>query len=106
MQVHKIVTVVLANHGFDYLSEYALAWRSLKNRIYLPFDQTSEDSLARAEGCARELVNSLAAAGYGVTHASTGYLPMALKVYGQGGLADLRGRLKTALDPEGVLAPN
>jgi len=105
MSVHQITSTVLSAHGFDYLSEFALAWRSLKNRIYLPFEHNDDVSLKAAEECARELVAKLAAEGYGVTHTSTGHLDIALGAYRHGGMAELRSRLKTALDPDGVLAP-
>ncbi len=104
-QLHDLVAKSVAQHGFDYLCEYALGWRALTKRIHLPFDRDDTDSAARAEACARELATVLPAAGFGLTLASAGYLPLAMSAYDQGGLGELRGRLKTALDPHGVFAP-
>ncbi|MEM8935096.1 MAG: hypothetical protein AAGC77_01655, partial [Pseudomonadota bacterium] len=102
MRLHGVSASILSKHGFDYLAEYAVAWRSLTKRINLPVDRTDGDSLAAAEACAQELVFGLAAQGFGVTNTSTGYRPMALQPYTEGGLADLRSQLKTTLDPHGV----
>ena len=105
-QLHDLVAASVQRHGFDYLCEYALGWRALTKRIHIPFDRSDAGSVTAAQDCAGDLATVLPEAGFGITHASAAQLGLAMDAYKQGGLAELRGRLKTALDPNGVLAPS
>ncbi|BFM14849.1 FAD-linked oxidase C-terminal domain-containing protein [Maricurvus nonylphenolicus] len=104
LKLQQMVSSILSEHGFDYLCEYALAMRSMSKRINLPFDSRIDGSREQAEKCLYELATRLSNAGYGITHISTGYLPVALEGFKSGGLVDLQARLKDALDPKGILA--
>ena len=68
----------------------------------MPFDDTSDDEITRSLTCGDALVNQLNAAGFGVVSASTVLLPATTAAF-DNGMATLRERVKSALDPESVV---
>jgi 4-cresol dehydrogenase (hydroxylating) len=100
-----IVTETLAAHGCDPLVEQAFGWRSVIVRAYLPFDHADAAAVARVRGCAVELSKKLAAAGYGVTHASAPVWRDAMRAYTDPGYNAVTDLLKKTFDPQDLLAP-
>ena len=101
LKMNKLVSDTVGNSGFDYLTEYAVGWRSVIQRVYLPYQAESEP---RALACLNTLIDSMAQRGFGVSHISTGYLDRALAGYDNAGMSELRSRLKQALDPGNLFA--
>ncbi len=96
LKINKLVRDMVRAAGFDYLAEYAVGWRSIIQRVYIPYRRAVE---ARATACLQALIEAMAQRGFGVSHISTGYLDQALAGYDNPGMAELRRRLKRALDP-------
>ncbi len=92
-----IAREAVAAHGFEYLAEFVLGWRSAHLRVFLPHDPAQESQVAAVDACVSALADAGAAAGYGITHAPARMLPRALAPYRSGGLADLRDRVRKAL---------
>ena len=96
LKMNKLAGDTVRAAGFDYLTEYAVGWRSMIQRVYLPYQREAE---SRAGACLDTLVEAMAQRGFGVSHISAGYLDKALASYDNAGMAELRSRLKQALDP-------
>ena len=101
LKMNKLVSDTVRSSGFDYLTEFAVGWRSVIQRVYLTYQSEAEP---RAAACLETLVDAMAQRGYGVSHISTGYLDRALAGYDNAGMSELRGRLKQALDPGNLFA--
>ena len=101
LKMNKVVSDTVRSSGFDYLTEFAVGWRSVIQRVYLTYQSEAEP---RAVACLETLVDAMAQRGYGVSHISTGYLDRALAGYDNAGMSELRGRLKQALDPGNLFA--
>jgi 4-cresol dehydrogenase (hydroxylating) len=101
VEVNDKVGTILAQHGFDHLSECAVGWRSCLYRICLLHERADRE---RAIRCSDAITESLAAIGIGAVNADPARLESAVQSYGDSGLSELRRRLKRALDPEGVFA--
>ena len=101
LKMNKLVSDTVRDSGFDYLTEYAVGWRSVIQRVYLTYQGEAE---SRAVACLETLIDAMAQRGHGVSHISTGYLDRALAGYDNAGMAELRGRLKQALDPGNLFA--
>lgn len=97
-----IVTRVAAKYRYPPACEFRMAWRTLLAHLRLPFDDTSDDEITRSLTCGDALVNQLNAAGFGVVSASTVLLPATTAAF-DNGMATLRERVKSALDPESVV---
>lgn len=101
LMMNKLAGDTVRDSGFDYLTEYAVGWRSVIQRVYLTYQGEAE---SRAAACLETLIDAMAQRGYGVSHISAGYLDRALAGYDNTGMAELRGRLKQALDPGNLFA--
>ena len=101
LSMNKLVGDTVRSRRFDYLTEYAVGWRSVIQRVYLPYQREAE---SRAIACLEALIDSMAQRGFGVSHISTGYLERALASYDNAGMSELRSRLKRALDPGELFA--
>ena len=101
LKMNKLVTDTVHKRGFDYLTEYAVGWRSIIQRVYLTYQRTDQD---RAIACLDALIEGMTDRGFGVSHISTGHLNRALASYDNAGMAELRSRLKQALDPGNLFA--
>ena len=101
LKMNKLVSDTVRNSGFDYLTEFAVGWRSAIQRVYIPYQDEIEP---RALACLNTLIDSMAQRGFGVSHISTGYLERALASYDNAGMSELRSRLKQALDPGNLFA--
>ena len=101
LKMNKLASDTVRNSGFDYLTEYAVGWRSVIQRVYLPYQTEAEP---RAIACLNALIDAMAKRGFGVSHISTGYLDRALASYDNAGMTELRSRLKQALDPGSLFA--
>ena len=98
MRLYALSRDLMARHGFDYVGESNAIWRAAHHKQIVLH---SRDRAHQARVCATELIMVQAAAGFGQTAADPMLEATARTTYG-GGLADLRGRLKTALDPRGL----
>ena len=101
LKMNKLARDTVRGSGFDYLTEYAVGWRSVIQRVYLTYQSEAE---SRAVACLETLTGSMAQRGFGASHISTGYLDRALAGYDNAGMSKLRGRLKQALDPGNLFA--
>ncbi len=101
LKMNKLVTDTLQKRGFDYLTEYAVGWRSIIQRVYLTYQDAAQD---RAIACLDALIDTMTDRGFGVSHISTGHLDRALASYDNAGMSELRTRLKQALDPGNLFA--
>ena len=101
LKMNKLVSDTLQQRGFDYLTEYAVGWRSIIQRVYLTYQDAARD---RAIACLDALIDTMTDRGFGVSHISTGHLDRALASYDNAGMSELRTRLKQALDPGNLFA--
>ena len=101
LKMDKLAAEAVRSNGFDYLTEYAVGWRSVIQRVYLTYQRSDE---ARAVACLDALIDTMANKGFGVSHISTGHLDRALASYDNDGMAQLRARIKQALDPGNLFA--
>ncbi len=99
LKMNKLAGDIVRDNGLDYLTEYAVGWRSIIQRVYLAYPRAAE---ARALTCLETLIDTMAKRGFGVSHISPGHLHKALAAYDNPGMAELRNRLKQALDPDNL----
>jgi len=101
LQLNVIVADTLQKYEMEDLSECVVGWRSLIKRNYFLFDQETKDN---AENCINKLISNAAAEGFGLTHSRTSHPEFAIQYARSPGLSILQKRLKTALDPDAVIA--
>ncbi len=101
LKMNKLAGDTVRSSGFDYLTEYAVGWRSIIQRVYLPYQRATA---SKAAACLDALIEAMAKRGFGVSQISAGYLDNALTRYDNVGMAELRSRLKQALDPSHLFA--
>lgn len=100
---HSVSRRILNEHGFDYMVEFVCGPRAARGLHIVIFNREDEDERKRMDACYAALVEAYDEMGYPIGRAPTDW-------HERGGerLADL-GRLtsalKSALDPNGVIAP-
>ena len=103
-EVEQIVERVFAEHGFDpFMTFSAVNERALGGIINVAYDKHDAGETERAEACRRALLKALMAAGYPPYRA--GIADMAALELGSDSFWQTVSRLKSALDPDGVIAP-
>ena len=91
--MYDIVNSVAARHGVQKLIEYALLSRTLLQQTYLLYGDDHGPAIAAA----REIMQALTAAGYGLVGESLALRRVADDYYKGTGLHDLAGRLRNAI---------
>jgi 4-cresol dehydrogenase (hydroxylating) len=92
-RMYDIVNSVAARRGVQKLIEYALHSRTLLQQTYLLYG----DDRSRAVAAAREIMQKLTEAGYGLVDESLALRRVADDYYKGTGLHDLAGRLRSAI---------
>jgi 4-cresol dehydrogenase (hydroxylating) len=107
LQQYRMVRDRLHQHGFDYMSVFAIGWRELHHVVELIFDRSNQDEMRRARECFEILIREAAAAGYGEYRTHISFMDQIARTYGwnNGAMMKLSELLKDALDPKGILAP-
>lgn len=101
----EIMGEVLARHGFDpLLAVTSRSPRVLSATIPLLFDPANPEEVARAKACYRDLVSSGLRRGWPPYRLGVDYMDLIGAEEGSE-QSELHQRLKTALDPNNVIAP-
>lgn len=95
---------ILDKHGFDYTAAYAIGWRDLHHIIALLYDKSDPEQEKKADACYRELVPAFGAKGWASYRTGVNSMDLVAQQYGQTN-RDFNKLLKTAIDPNGILAP-
>ncbi|MFL5347330.1 MAG: FAD-binding oxidoreductase [Hyalangium sp.] len=94
---------ILAEHGFEFVTEYVCGPRMARALHILLFNRQDTEERLRAGRCFRALLQAYAEAGYPIARAP---LDMQQEAMDQlQGVPEVLSRLKRALDPAGILAP-
>jgi len=103
----RMVRDRLHEHGFDYMSVFAIGWRELHHVVELVFDKTNAEETQRARKVFEILIREAADAGYGEYRTHLAFMDQVARTYSwnQGAAQRLNELLKDALDPNGILAP-
>jgi 4-cresol dehydrogenase (hydroxylating) len=91
-RMNDIAAAVAADHGVQYLCEFAIPSRTLLQQVVLPYGEDREGALAAA----REIMQKLTEAGYGLVQEGLALRRVADRYYGGTALADLAQRLQRA----------
>ncbi len=107
LKQYRMVRDRLHEHGFDYMSVFAIGWRELHHVIELVFDRTNPDEARRAREVFAIMVREAAEAGYGEYRTHISFMDQIAKTFSwnNGAQLKLHELLKDALDPNGILAP-
>lgn len=107
MKQYTIVRDRLHEHGFDYLSIFAIGWRELHHVVELLFDRRDPETRRKAMEVFHILVAEAAAAGYGEYRTHLTFMDEIAKTYSWNdhALLKMHQTIKDALDPKGILAP-
>lgn len=107
LKQYTMVRDRMHEHGFDYMSVFAIGWRELHHVVELVFDRRDPDIKKRAYELFQVLVREAAAAGYGEYRTHISFMDQIAATYSWNGnaLSKLNHVLKDALDPKGILAP-
>lgn len=103
---YEIIQRILAEYGFDYIGGYMIGYsgRHFDAASIILFDRDNPEELQRASACYNKLVDRCAEAGYALYRAGTPLMKKTADIFGPGQKA-LNARLKSALDPNHILAP-
>lgn len=93
--------------GMDYQASFAFGERHLINVNAILLDKDDPDMLARVDPFIRTLVADAKAHGYGEYRTHLDYMDLVASTYdfNNGALGKLNAKVKTALDPLGIIAP-
>lgn len=104
MQVHGLAAPLFAEHGFDLFETFSMVnERSLGGVLTICFDQDDAGETARAIQCYQAVLTRLLAGGY--IPYRVGQQSMAALQQGRDCYWDTVRRIKSALDPHGLIAP-
>ncbi len=103
-RVNTLAEAILNRHGFDYLATLSMVnGRALCAILTIAFDKRNREESVRARRCHDELLGALLEEGYPPYRA--GNLSMGMLDRTSDVFFELTARLKTALDPRGLLSP-
>ncbi len=107
MKQYAMVKKRLHEHGFDYMSVFAVGWREMHHVVEMVFDRRDPEIKRQAYACFQLMAREAAEAGYGEYRTHISFMDQIAATYGWNGGAMLKFQeaLKDALDPNGVLAP-
>ncbi len=100
----RLTREVMDRHGVDFLVGVAFGERAALNVMALLYDRADKAWMKRVHACYAELVDALAAAGFGIYRTSIGFMDQVARNHGEANL-DVNRRIKRALDPKGIIAP-
>ncbi len=102
---YEIIQRILAEYGFDYIGGYMIGYsgRHYDAASIILFDRDNPEELQRASACYNKLVDRYAEAGYALYRVGTPLMKKTADIFGPGQKA-LNARLKSALDPNHILA--
>ena len=102
-QLTDTTSELLLRHGFEpMISVTMITARALACVVSIAFDRDEPGEDERAMSCYHDLLQTLASEGYYSYRLGVGAMPAAGR---SGAYTDLLGKIKQALDPNGVLAP-
>ena len=107
MKQYEMVRDRMHQHGFDYMSVFAVGWREMHHVVELVFDRRDPEIKRQAYECFQIMVREAAAAGYGEYRTHISFMDQIAATYGwnNGSMLKFQEALKDAIDPNGVLAP-
>jgi 4-cresol dehydrogenase (hydroxylating) flavoprotein subunit len=107
MKQYTMVRDRMHEHGFDYMSVFAIGWRELHHVVLLVFDRRDPEMKRRAHELFGILVRDAAAAGYGEYRTHISFMDQIAATYSwnDNALLKFNQLLKDAIDPKGILAP-
>ncbi|MGQ4619408.1 FAD-binding protein [Nocardia sp. R7R-8] len=94
---------ILNEHGFDYMVELVCGPRAARGLHIIMFDREDEAERKRMDDCYAALVEAYDQMGYPIGRAPTDWHERGGERLA--GLARLTGAIKSAIDPQGVIAP-
>lgn len=94
---------ILRQHGFEFMVEYICAPRMARGLQLFIFNRQDRAECERASACFGALLRDYRAAGYTVSRIPVDFQVESMS--GLTGLPDLLRKVKSVLDPNGVLAP-
>jgi 4-cresol dehydrogenase (hydroxylating) len=104
LALHALAAPIFARHRFDLFVTFSMVnERALGGVLTVAYDKDAPDEVARARECYRELFDAVMKAGYipyRVGNQSMGSLNPHDDVFWK-----VAGRIKRALDPDGIIAP-
>lgn len=104
LKVLNIMRSVLTEFGFDYVGGMLIGGRHMEHLLDLLYDRTDPAETRRAHACFARLIDTCAAAGYGVYRTNIAYMDKVADTFGPAQRA-INKKLKRALDPRGIIAP-
>lgn len=100
----ELAQSITDRHGVDFMVGTAFGERAALNVMPLIYDRGDTEQMARVRACYVELVDAMAAAGFGMYRTSVGFMDQVASLHGKANL-DINRRIKRALDPSGIIAP-
>lgn len=99
-----LVRGVMDRHGVDFMVGVAFGERAALNVLPMLYDRADKEWMKRVHDCYGEVVDAIAAAGYGIYRTSIGWMDQVARNHGVANL-EVNRRIKRALDPKGIIAP-
>jgi 4-cresol dehydrogenase (hydroxylating) len=103
-QQTELAKEILGKYDFDYSVAYAIGGRELHHLIFLLYDKSDPEEEKRADQCFREMVDRFGERGWASYRTGVGSMDLVARQYGEAQRM-LNHRIKTALDPNGIIAP-
>ena len=104
LRVHALAAPIFHAHGFDLFVTFSMInERALGGVLTVAYDKEDPDEVARARSCYRQVFETMVGAGY--IPYRVGLQSMADLDNGDDSYWRMVGRIKAALDPEGLIAP-
>lgn len=107
MEQFRRTHALYQKYGMDYHASFAFGERSLTNVNQLLFDRDNPEMMSRVDAMFRELVSDARARSYGEYRTHIEYMDLVASTYDfeNGALRRLNEAVKSALDPNGIVAP-
>ncbi|AVR96866.1 FAD-binding oxidoreductase [Pseudoduganella armeniaca] len=104
LRVHALAEPIFHAHRFDLFATFSMInERALGGVLTVAYDKEDPDEAARARACYQQLFDTLVGAGY--IPYRVGLQSMAALDNGDDAYWRMVGRIKAALDPNGIIAP-
>jgi 4-cresol dehydrogenase (hydroxylating) flavoprotein subunit len=107
MKLYRLLKTRLSEQGYDFIGGCLVGWREMHTIVPLLYDIGDPLARQRTHQLFGRLVDECAAAGYGEYRGHLEFMDKIARSYdfNDHALLRLQGRLKDALDPNGILAP-